>query len=222
MSVLKKLAVVFALTAMMLPLAAAAPGNAPPPSIEGNEEMWGDKPSSELPSYLQFNNDRNIITNMHLPHRTKNEILRWSEQTVAGLMSFGAFNLVEHFEAIKPNFVESGWNDFMKYINGAGLKDYVNDKRYQLVTVVNGSTYVRREGALAGIYRWEVEVPLLFSFYKTDAYGNIPPETDPDATAELQLVVTVTRIAEGGGEEQVAISGWSVQDGRQNRRQRMP
>ena len=171
MTVLKKLAMVFALTVLMLPLVAAAsvPANAPPPSAEANEEQWGDKPSSALPSYLQFNNDKNIITNMHLPHRTKSEILMWSEKTVAGLMSFGASNLYEHFEESKPLFVESGWNEFMQYINHTGLQDYVSNKRYQLVTVINGPTYVRREGALAGIYRWEVEAPLLFSFYKTDA-----------------------------------------------------
>jgi len=222
MTALKKLAIVFALTILLLPLAVAAPAGAPPPSEEGNEQQWGDKPSSALPDYLQFNHDKNIITNMHLPHRTKSEILMWSEKTVAALMSFGASNLYDHFEDIKPNFVESGWNEFMKYINGAGLQNYVNDKRYQLVTVINGPTYVRREGALAGVYRWEIEAPLLFSFYKTDVYGNIPAESEPDATAELQLVVNVTRIAEGGGEEQVAISGWRVQDGRTDRRQRMP
>lgn len=222
MTVLRKLAIIAVLTVLMLPLAAAVPADAPPPSVEGSEQQWGDKPSSELPSYLQFNNDKNIITNMHLPHRTKNEILMWSEKTVAALMSFGASNLYEHFEEIKPFFVESGWNEFMKYINGAGLQDYVNDKRYRLITVINGPTYVRREGALSGVYRWEVEAPLLFSFYKTDAYGNIPAETQPEATAELQLVVSVTRVAEGADEEHVAISGWRVQDGRTNRRQRMP
>lgn len=227
MTVLKKLVILVALTAMMMPLAAAAPAtkipaNAPPPSMEGNDEVWGDKPSSELPSYLQFNPQVDITTALSLRHRTKDEILMWSEQTVAALMSFGASNLYDHFEEIKPLFVESGWNDFMKYINSAGLQDYVREKRYQLITVINGPTYVRREGPLGGIYRWEIEAPLLFSFYKTDAYGNIPAETDPDATAELQLVISVTRVPEGGGEEQVAIAGWRVQDGRKNRRQRMP
>ncbi len=222
MTVLKKLAMIVALTAMMLPLAAAVPANAPPPSTEANDEMWGDKPSSDLPPYLQFNTQVDITTALSLRHRTKDEILMWSEQTIAALMSFGASNLYDHFEEIKPLFVESGWNDFMKYINSAGLQDYVSEKRYKLITVINGPTYVRREGPLGGIYRWEIEAPLLFSFYKTDAYGNVAAETEPDATADLQLVISVTRVPEGGGEEQVAIAGWRVQDGRKNRRQRMP
>jgi len=226
MTLFKKLMMIIGLTAMMMPLGAAVPANAPLPSAQGSEEVWGDKPATSLPDFLQFPDDRSVTTDLSLPHRTKTEILMWTEQTVAGLMSFGHTNLYEHFEEIKPKFVESGWNDFMAYINKAGLQRYVQEKRYRLVTVVNGPTYVHREGAIGGVYRWEVRVPLLFSFYKTDAYGNITIDTEPEATADLELAAAVTRIPVEAnaetGETMVALSAWRVQDGRKNRKQRMP
>ncbi len=201
----------------LLTAGVSAPGSAPPPpSEEGSDIQWGDQPSGTLPDFLQYGRDRNVDTDLSIPHRTKLEIQLWAAETAANILSFGANNLHEHMEDIKHYFVQSGWDEFNAFANGTRLIDRVIEQRYQLISVVSGQSYVLpRDGPVGGVYRWEVEIPILLSFYPTDAYGR-PSGDTPAATTTLSLILAISRTPTrsqdaGSNDFHAAISGWRTQ-----------
>ena len=161
---------------------------------------------SPLPDFLQYRSYGNVNTNYAIPHITKREVLDWAMQHVADLMSFDARNANEHFKKIQSFFVRSGWEDFTKYIASAKIREDVTSSDYALITIIDGVGYIKREGPLGEVYRWVIEMPILMTFYKLDTYGN--PKQDISATARATLLLTVTRVAKGGGKLKVAISKW--------------
>ncbi|TVQ84470.1 MAG: hypothetical protein EA357_02930 [Micavibrio sp.] len=208
----------------LLTAGVSAPGSAPPPpSEEGSDIQWGDQPSGTLPDFLQYGRDRNIDTDLSIPHRTKLEIQFWAAETAANVLSFGVNDIHEHMEDIKKYFVQSGWDEFNAFASGTRLIDRVIERRYRLISVVSGPAAVLpRDGPVGGIYRWEVEVPMLLSFYPTDAYGR-PLGEDPSATTRMVLILAVSRTPTrsqdvGSNDFHAAISGWRTQTQQQQRR----
>ena len=57
-------------------------------------------------------------------------------------------------------------------MQSAKILDMVKKHGFTVTTIINGDTRVISQGAVAGAYRWLVEMPAIISFSRYDAQGN--------------------------------------------------
>ncbi len=171
--------------------------------------------SGAVPGYLQYKSYGNVVEDFSIPHRTQAEILDWTNRRVANLMTFDAFGMDMHFKKNKQFFIKSGWEEFIKYTKDTNLQNTITQRNYALNSIVDGHMFIKRQGVVSGVYRWLVEVPVLMSFYQQDIDRVL--DKNMSASAQIDIVVTITRVADGGGAEQMAIAGWQVTERETNR-----
>ncbi len=202
----------------------AAPAGAPEATPTGaTEEPVQDTEAlnKALPSFLQYQ-DRDANANLSIPHRTQSEVLIWSNQTVSSILSFDAsiseedqdYSYKKHFASYKKKFLKTGWQQFRAYLKKHYMVERVIDREYEIIAINEGHSFVARHGTVKGVYRWDVEIPILLSYMDMKAPRSKDPKAEPPVVMNeaAKVVISVTRVGTGGGSEQLAIAGWRVTD----------
>lgn len=148
--------------------------------------------------------EQNDIAN---PNRTTEEILIWSEQMAAIVLSFSSADYNLRIGEFKRFFVERGWLEYASYLKGAKIIDRIKAEQCDVIAVVNGDSAVLNRGEVAGVYRWLVSVPLMVGFVKTDESG----EQRQTGNAKFRLMLQLLRVADGG-KDGLAIEGFTMEE----------
>lgn len=185
-----------------------------------------EDPNDNLPPYLQFH-QRDAKADLSIPHRTQAEVLIWANQTVSSLLSFdagtdndmnsktfGDYTYKKHFAEYQSKFLKKGWQQFQAYLKKYYMVERVLDKKYRVIAINEGYSFVARHGTVSGVYRWDVEIPVLLSYMDMNAPRPKDPREEPPVAMNeaAKIVLSITRVTEGGGDAQLAIAGWRVKE----------
>jgi hypothetical protein len=159
------------------------------------------------PSYAGEQND---IAN---PHRSTAEITAWAQQAATDVLSFGREDRAAKMEGFKKYFVSQSWQLYASYLRDSKILDMVDQNGYSVGTIVSRAPEIRDRGSSNGAYHWIVGMPITISFYKKDpASGALKP----GPARGFYLFLDISRVAEGGGDDGIAIINWRVMDAQKN------
>lgn len=199
----KILAGVFLFTLLMNPSFSPAQETPAPP-------VAAPVPAAPLPAWLNYKSpyegEENKIAN---PHRTPDEMVIWAQQAAAETLSFKSSDFKEKMTEFKKYFAESGWLAYITYLKDSKLADMVNEDGYSIGTIVNTVPEIVSHGNMDGAYHWIIRMPITLSFFNTDAASG---KTRTGGSGKYMLYMDVMRVAEGGGENGIAINNWRVDD----------
>ena len=188
------------------PVWAQGPAAVPPPSNQQAAPVPDQPRPARLeykPSYLGEQTD---IGN---PHRTTEEITTWAQQAAAEVLSFGKIDYADRMNGFKKYFVQQGWQLYTAYLKDSKVIDMMSDDGYSVGAIVDEVPEIINQGPSGGAYHWIVRMPITISFFKKDI---VTGETKTGSSGKYFLFMDVLRVAEGGGEDGIAITNWRVMD----------
>jgi hypothetical protein len=146
-------------------------------------------------------------TNINNPHRTTTEILAWSQATTSNLLTMSPTDYKLKLTEFKKYFVPQGWQDYAGFLRDTKTISMVTQEGYSINTIVNLDPVMLNHGAVAGAYHWLMQVPITVSFLITAPNG----ELQTSGIDKYILTLQVGRVAEGSGDNGIAIESWKVQ-----------
>lgn len=174
-----------------------APAAAPPPAAA----------SAATPDWMEYKNpysgEQNDLSN---PNRTTDEILSTAERLAVDSLTFSPLKLADNLQEAKKRFTQQGWIDYGTFLRESKLYDMVRLERYGIATIVNGNSMIMTKGAVAGAYRWLVDLPLMVTFIQKDAQGQ---EKSVNG-GNFRLVVQIGRAKQGAGVDGLQIESWKM------------
>lgn len=97
--------------------------------------------------------------------RSKEAVLAWSEQIVKTVFTYNWVDYKEVIETAKNYFVKQGYDHYLKSLKDSGMTESVINKKLILKLRNNGQAKLLKEGVYQGQYAWQVEVPVVFTYY---------------------------------------------------------
>lgn len=162
------------------------------------------------PAWLQYKpaytGEENNIAN---PHRTNDEITAWAQEAAADVLSFSREEQSAKLKGFEKYFNPKGWQLYVAYLKDSKILNMVDEDSYFVRTIVTQPPEVVNRGASNGVYHWIVRMPITISFFKKDPEAG---ESKPGPVGKFYLFVDISRLAEGGGDEGIAIVNWRVMD----------
>lgn len=160
--------------------------------------------SYKLPAWQPYG-DQNGENNIANSNRTLDEMITWSQQTVADVLSFGPDDHAKKMDGFRKYFASQGWDLYMNYLKGSNIQDMVDNQHYFVSTIVP-STEIYSSGTKDGAYHWIVKMPITIGFY-TKASPTAEPKPGPNG--KFLLYIDVMRVP-SGGDNGLAIVNWQV------------
>ncbi len=105
-------------------------------------------------------------------------------------------------------FVPQGWQLYMAYLKDTKVMDMVGSGGYTIGAIVTEVPEIVNKGATGGAYHWILRMPITISFFKKDQSGD--SKTGP--TGKFYLFMDIMRVAQGGGDDGIAITNWRMMD----------
>ena len=167
-------------------------------------------PPAPLPAWLEYKpsyvGEQNDIAN---PHRTAEEITMWAQGAAADVLSFSQEDYTDKMNEFKKYFVEQGWQPYTAYLQNTKILSIVSEKGYSIGAIVDDVPEIIKQGASDGAYHWTLRLPITVSFFKKDL---VTGDMQTGSSGKFFLFIDVLRVAEGGGDNGIAIDDWRVTD----------
>jgi len=191
-----------------VPPAAAPAVTAPAATAPAAAAAPAPAAKSLLSLWHPYGDEQNSQNNLANPNHTLDEILTWSQQTAADVLSFSPDDRVSKMEGFKKKyFVKQGWDLYLAYLHDSNIQDMIDREGYFVSTIVPNIPQIYSSGAKDGAYHWIVKMPITIGFYKKSANVNADPQPGP--SGKFILYIDVMRVATGG-DDGVAIVNWQV------------
>ncbi len=188
------------------PPAATVPAGTPTPAAQ---QQPAAQPG-QLPSWMEYKpaytGEENDITN---PHRTTEEITTWTQQAAADVLTFSSDDYKGKITGFKRYFVTQGWEQYVAYLKDTKAIDKVSVDGYSIGAIVDEAPQIINQGSSNGAYHWILRMPITISFFKKDPASG---ETKTGPSGKFYLFMDVLRVAQGGGDDGIAITNWRVMD----------
>ena len=195
-------ALLFSGVLLSAPLSWAQENAAAPPEQQA--------PAGPPPAWLDYKptytGEESDISN---PHRTAEEITTWAQQAAADVLSFSQADYADKMNGFKKYFVQQGWQLYTAYLKDTKVINMVGDGGYSVGAIVDEVPEIVNQGASGGAYHWIMRMPITISFFKKDP---VTGETKAGASGKFFLFLDVLRVAEGGGDNGIAITNWRIMD----------
>jgi hypothetical protein len=194
---------------------ANAPAPAAPsiavPAAAAQQAPGAPAPAPEpLPAWLEYKptytGEENDIAN---PHRTADEMTTWAQQAAADVLSFSPDDYDAKMTGFKKYFVKQGWQLYTAYLKDSRVVEMVGAGGYSISAIVTEVPEIVNQGASGGAYHWIMRMPITIGFYKKDPASG---DTKTGPSAKFYLFIDVLRVAQGGGDDGVAITNWRIMD----------
>lgn len=96
---------------------------------------------------------------------TKPALLAWAAQAASETMTFGFHDYRRRLQESSRHFTRRGWGSFTKALEDSGMIETVTENRQVISATPRGAPTILAEGLMPnGIYRWEVEIPMLITY----------------------------------------------------------
>lgn len=180
-----------------------AAGAAPPPAAGMPAE------EGKLPSWLEYKPVYSgEETNIANPHRTRDEITTWAQQTAAEVLSFGRDDYTQKMTSFRKYFVPQGWDLYIGYLKQTRAIEMISAEDYTMGAIVADVPEIVNQGTFNGAYHWILRMPVTISFANKNPDGT----AKPGPSGKFYLFMDVLRVPEGGGDAGIAITNWRVMD----------
>lgn len=167
-------------------------------------------PSKPVPDWLKYKpaytGEEDNIAN---PHRTNDEIEAWAQQAAADVLSFSRDGQDAKIKSFEKYFNPQAWQLYISYLKDSKILNMVDEEGYAVRTIITQSPQVAQRGPVNGVYHWIVRMPITISFFKKDPVSG---EQKNGPVGNFYLFVDISRLAQGGGEDGIAIVNWRVMD----------
>ncbi len=94
------------------------------------------------------------------------QVLIWASESIEQIYTYNYRNFPQVLTDIRRFFTQQGYDSYMKALNDSNNIQIVQDKRLYVAGKVREKGKVVKEGVNAGIYTWEIQIPLVVN-YKT-------------------------------------------------------
>ncbi len=118
-------------------------------------------------TYFATTEDGRLIPMVPLsePNLTKPALLSWAAQAASETMTFGFHDYRRRLQESSRHFTRRGWGSFTKALQDSGVIETVTTNRQVISATPRGAPTILAEGLMAnGVYRWEVEMPILITY----------------------------------------------------------
>lgn len=118
-------------------------------------------------TYFATTEDGRVISMVPLSQAnlTKPALLSWAAQAASETMTFGFHDFRRRLQESSRHFTRRGWSSFVRALENSGMIETVTDNRQVISATPRGAPTILAEGLLPnGVYRWEVEIPMLITY----------------------------------------------------------
>lgn len=92
-------------------------------------------------------------------------LLSWAAQAASETMTFGFHDYRRRLQESSRHFTRQGWGSFTKALQDSGMIETVTENRYVVYATPRSAPTILAEGVMPnGVYRWEVEMPMLITY----------------------------------------------------------
>lgn len=140
------------------------PTNAPAPTptvTKSLEERVSDleKDVKDIKKHGKF-----VDIAMDKANATSDEVLGWSQDKLLEIYSYNFMNYQDVVKYIKDFFTQPGYDSYLKALEDSKNKEVLQQQKLIVHAIPAGGAKIEKEGAVDGIYEWEIKVPLLVSY----------------------------------------------------------
>ena len=118
-------------------------------------------------TYFATTEDGRVIPMVPLSQAnlTKPALLSWAAQAASETMTFGFHDYRRRLQESSRHFTRRGWGSFTKALQDSGMIETVTENRQVISATPSGAPTILAEGLMPnGVYRWEVEMPMLITY----------------------------------------------------------
>ncbi len=96
---------------------------------------------------------------------SKPALLSWAAQAASETMTFGFHDYRRRLQESSRHFTRRGWGSFTKALQDSGMIETVTSNRQVISATPRSAPTILAEGLMpTGVYRWEVEMPMLITY----------------------------------------------------------
>lgn len=96
---------------------------------------------------------------------SKPALLSWAAQAASETMTFGFHDYRRRLQESSRHFTRRGWGSFTKALQDSGMIETVTSNRQVISATPRSAPTILAEGLMPnGVYRWEVEMPMLITY----------------------------------------------------------
>lgn len=118
-------------------------------------------------TYFATTEDGRVIPMVPLSQAnlTKPALLSWAAMSASETMTFGFHDYRRRLQESSRHFTRRGWGSFTQALQDSGMIETVTANRQVISATPRGAPTILSEGLLPnGVYRWEVEIPMLITY----------------------------------------------------------
>ena len=118
-------------------------------------------------TYFATTEDGRVIPMIPLSQANLNKpaLLSWAAQSASETMTFGFHDYRRRLQESSRHFTRRGWGSFTKALQDSGMIETVTENRQVISATPRGAPTILAEGLMPnGVYRWEVEMPMLITY----------------------------------------------------------
>lgn len=162
--------------------------------------------SSDWMNYqAPYTGEQNVLLN---PHRTPDEILAWSQNSIAESLSYTPANFNARLMTIKQTFSPEGWAQYVAWVQSVKIDNSVRAMGLSVNAVVKTDISIINNGPVSGAYRWLVQAPIIVSLVK-EIEGE---DGETLYTKNYRVTIQVGRTNKAGNEDGLLIESWKAED----------
>lgn len=187
------------------------PATAPPaPAVAAPAAPTAAAPAAAAPSdwmnyKAPYTGEQNVLLN---PHRTPDEILAWSQNSIAESLSYTPANFNARLMTIKKTFSPEGWAQYVAWVQSVKIDNSVRAMGLSVNAVVKTDISIINNGPVSGAYRWLVQAPIIVSLVK-EIEGE---DGETLYTKNYRVTIQVGRTDKAGNEDGLLIESWKAED----------
>jgi len=96
---------------------------------------------------------------------SKPALLSWAAQAASETMTFGFHDYRRRLQESSRHFTRGGWGSFTRALQDSGIIETVTKNRQVISATPRSAPTILAEGLMPnGVYRWEVEMPILVTY----------------------------------------------------------
>ena len=118
-------------------------------------------------TYFATTEDGRVVPMMPLSQAnlSKPALLSWAAQAASETMTFGFHDYRRRLQESSRHFTRGGWGSFTKALQDSGMIETVTTNRQVISATPRSAPTILAEGLMPnGVYRWEVEMPMLITY----------------------------------------------------------
>lgn len=143
------------------------------------------------------------------PHRGNKELQNWLSMVISESLSFDKQDYPSVSKQIRPYYTNSGFRQYLSYLNSAGIIDSIKTNNYKMSVYVENPPLLQNSLAIEGVYRWLYQLPVTISFLPRGA-GNLAYGNKNMVNRRLTLNVQIRRVKLPTDPNAIEIESWTV------------